>query len=97
MLTENVASINATAIFKNAPHPNSAMLYARWVASQEGQQAMSQGGRTPAHPKVEPKDKTRTEKIMRSAWRISKSIRSTKRSGKIFLNCDNPKPTPWQP
>lgn len=55
MLTENVASINATAIFKNAPHPNSAMLYARWVASQEGQQAMSQGGRTPAHPKVEPK------------------------------------------
>ncbi len=24
---------------------------------------MSQGGRTPAHPKVEPKDKTRTEKI----------------------------------
>ena len=63
MLSEGVASINATAIFKNAPHPNSARLYARWVASQEGQKAMAQGGRTPAHPKVEPVDKTRTEKI----------------------------------
>jgi iron(III) transport system substrate-binding protein len=63
MLSEGVASINATAVFKNAPHPNTAMLYARWIASQEGQKAMAQGGRTPAHPKVEPVDKTRTEKI----------------------------------
>ncbi len=63
MLTEGVASINATAIFKNAPHPNTALLFARWIASQEGQKAMAQGGRTPAHPKVEPVDKTRTEKI----------------------------------
>ena len=63
MLSEGVASINAKAIFKNAPHPNSAMLYARWVASQEGQKAMAQGGRTTAHPKVEPVDKTRTDKI----------------------------------
>ena len=63
MLTEGVASINGTAIFKNAPHPNTAMLFARWVASQEGQKAMAQGGRTPAHPKVDPVDKTRTDKI----------------------------------
>jgi iron(III) transport system substrate-binding protein len=62
MLSEGVASINGTAVFKNAPHPNSALLFARWVASQEGQKAMAQGGRTPAHPKVEPVDKTRTEK-----------------------------------
>jgi iron(III) transport system substrate-binding protein len=62
MLTEGVASINATAIFKNSPHPNAALLFARWVASQEGQKAMAQGGRNPAHPKVEPVDKTRTEK-----------------------------------
>jgi iron(III) transport system substrate-binding protein len=62
-LTEGVASINATAIFKNAPHPNTALLFARWVASQEGQKAMAQGGRNPAHPKVEPMEKTRTEKI----------------------------------
>jgi iron(III) transport system substrate-binding protein len=63
MLTEGVASINATAIFKDAPHPKTALLFARWVASEDGQQVMAKGGRTPAHPKVEPVDKTRTEKI----------------------------------
>ena len=63
MLSEGVASINATAIFKDAPHPNTALLFARWMASIDGQKAMAQGGRTPAHPKVEPVDKTRTEKI----------------------------------
>lgn len=62
MLTEGVASINGTAIFKNAPHPNTALLFARWVASREGQQAWADGGRTPAHPHIEPKDKTRTVK-----------------------------------
>jgi iron(III) transport system substrate-binding protein len=62
MLSEGVASINATAIFKGAPHPNSALLFARWMASQEGQKVMSQGGRNPAHPKVEPSEKTRTDK-----------------------------------
>jgi iron(III) transport system substrate-binding protein len=62
MLTEGVASINATAVFKNAPHPNSALLYARWVTSLEGQKAMAQGGRNPAHPKVDPISKTKTEK-----------------------------------
>jgi iron(III) transport system substrate-binding protein len=62
MLSEGVASINGTAIFKNAPHPNTALLFARWVASLEGQKVMAQGGRNPAHPKVEPVDKTRTEK-----------------------------------
>jgi iron(III) transport system substrate-binding protein len=63
MLSEGVASINATAIFKDAPHPSTALLFARWMASLDGQKAMAQGGRTPAHPKVEPVDKTRTEKI----------------------------------
>jgi iron(III) transport system substrate-binding protein len=62
MLTEGVASIVATSVFKNAPHPNTALLFARWVASQEGQNAYAVGGRTPAHPKIEPKDKTRTQK-----------------------------------
>ena len=62
MLTEGVASINGTAVFKNAPHPNSAMLFARWVASQEGQKEMARGGRNPAHPKIDPVDKTKTEK-----------------------------------
>jgi iron(III) transport system substrate-binding protein len=63
MLTDGVASINATAIFKDAPHPKTALLFARWIASEEGQTVMAKGGRTPAHPKVEPVDKTRTEKI----------------------------------
>jgi iron(III) transport system substrate-binding protein len=62
MLSEGVASINGTAVFKGAPHPNTALLFARWIASQEGQKVMSQGGRNPAHPKVEPTEKTRTEK-----------------------------------
>ena len=62
MLSEGVASINATALFKGAPHPNTALLFARWISSQEGQKVMSQGGRNPAHPKVEPTEKTRTEK-----------------------------------
>lgn len=62
MLSEGVASINGTAVFKNAPHPNTALLFARWVASQEGQKVMAQGGRNPAHPKVDPTDKTKTEK-----------------------------------
>jgi len=62
MLTEGVASLNGTAIFKNAPHPNTALLFARWVASLDGQKVMAQGGRNPAHPKVDPIDKTKTEK-----------------------------------
>ena len=62
MLTEGVGSINGTAIFKNAPHPKTALLFARWISSEEGQKVMSEGGRTPAHPKVEPVEKTRPEK-----------------------------------
>ena len=62
LLKEGVASLVATGIFKNAPHPHSAMLFARWVASQEGQRAYAVGGRTPASPKIEPVEKTRSEK-----------------------------------
>ena len=63
MLTEGVASIGATAVFKNAPHPNTALLFARWITSQEGQKIMAAGGRTTAHPKVEPAEKIRPAKI----------------------------------
>jgi iron(III) transport system substrate-binding protein len=62
LLSEGVASINGTAVFKNAPHPNTALLFARWIASEAGQKVMAQGGRNPAHPKVDPVDKTKTEK-----------------------------------
>lgn len=63
MLTEGIATIIGNAIAKGAPHPNTAWLWARWVASLEGQAVFAKGGRTPSHPKVEPVEKTRPQKI----------------------------------
>ena len=63
MTTEGVATINATALAKDAPHPNTAWLWARWSASEDGQKAYAMGGRTPPHPKVEPAEKIRPAKI----------------------------------
>jgi iron(III) transport system substrate-binding protein len=63
LLTEGTGDIDATAILKNAPHPNTAMLFARWVASEEGQKVYAQGGRLPAHPKIDPVEKTRPAKV----------------------------------
>jgi iron(III) transport system substrate-binding protein len=63
MLTEGVATINATALAKDAPHPNTAWLFARWSASEEGMKVYAEGGRSPPHPQVEPKEKIRPAKI----------------------------------
>ena len=63
MLSEGVAGIIAVAALKNAPHPNTAWLFARWAASAEGQTVYAKGGRTPAHPKVEPTEKIRPANI----------------------------------
>lgn len=63
LLTEGVGTMDSMAVFKDAPHPNSAWLFARWAMSEEGQKVYAQGGRTPAHPKVEPIEKTRPQKI----------------------------------
>jgi iron(III) transport system substrate-binding protein len=63
MLTEGIGNVIAVALAKNAPHPNTAWLWYRWITSEEGQKAMALGGRIPAHPKVEPTDKVRPEKI----------------------------------
>lgn len=63
MLSEGAAGIIAVAVMKNAPHPNTAWLFARWAASAEGQKVYSEGGRTPAHPKVEPTEKIRPAAI----------------------------------
>jgi iron(III) transport system substrate-binding protein len=63
MLSEGAAGIIAVSILKNAPHPNTAWLFARWAASAEGQKVYSEGGRTPAHPKVEPTEKIRPKAI----------------------------------
>lgn len=51
-----VGLISATAVFKNAPHPNSAWLFHRWAASDEGQKAFGIEGRVPANPNVEPSE-----------------------------------------
>jgi iron(III) transport system substrate-binding protein len=63
MLTEGAAGIIAVAVMKDAPHPNTAWLFNRWAASEEGQKVYAQGGRTPAHPKVEPTEKIRPQAI----------------------------------
>ena len=63
MLTEGIATINATALAKDAPHPNTAWLFSRWSASEEGMKVYAEGGRNPPHPKVEPLEKVRPEKI----------------------------------
>ena len=49
-----VGLISATAVFKNAPHPNSAWLFHRWAASDDGQKAFGIEGRVPANPMVKP-------------------------------------------
>jgi iron(III) transport system substrate-binding protein len=56
MRSLGIGLISATAVFKNAPHPNTAWLFARWVASDEGQKAFGIEGRVPANPKVEPEE-----------------------------------------
>ena len=63
MMSEGIATINATAIAKDAPHPNTAWLFSRWSASEEGMKVYAEGGRNPPHPKVDPVEKIRPEKI----------------------------------
>lgn len=60
LLTEGVGEVGGSvAILKGAPHPNGAMLWARWAISEEGQKVYAQAGETPAHPHVQPMEKVR--------------------------------------
>jgi iron(III) transport system substrate-binding protein len=60
MLSEGVGEVGGSvAILKDAPHPNTALLWARWAVSEEGQRVYAQAGETPSHPKVEPLEKIR--------------------------------------
>ncbi len=60
LLTEGVGEVGgAVSILKGAPHPNTAMLWARWAVSEEGQRVYAYAGETPAHPNVEPQEKIR--------------------------------------
>ncbi len=62
-LAEGVGEVGGSvAILKGAPHPNGALLWARWAISEEGQRVYAQAGETPAHPKVEPLEKVRPAK-----------------------------------
>jgi iron(III) transport system substrate-binding protein len=63
MLSEGVGEIGGSvAVLKGAPHPNTALLWARWAVGEEGQRTYAQAGETPAHPKVEPLEKVRPDK-----------------------------------
>jgi iron(III) transport system substrate-binding protein len=60
LLSEGVGEVGgAVSILKGAPHPNAALLWARWAISEEGQRIYAQAGETPAHPHVEPLEKVR--------------------------------------
>jgi iron(III) transport system substrate-binding protein len=60
LLTEGVGEVGgAVSIVKGAPHPNAALLWARWAIGEEGQRVYAQAGETPAHPNVEPLEKIR--------------------------------------
>lgn len=63
MRSFGVGLISATAVFKNAPHPNTAWLFHRWAASDEGQRAFGIEGRVPANPKVEPAESIGLETV----------------------------------
>ncbi|MGH7794072.1 MAG: ABC transporter substrate-binding protein [Candidatus Binatia bacterium] len=60
LLAEGVGEVGGSVmVLRGAPHPNAALLWARWAISEEGQKAYARAGETPAHPKVEPLEKIR--------------------------------------
>ncbi len=64
MLSEGVGHVGGTVtVLKDSPHPNAALLWARWLIGEEGQRVYAQAGETPAHPKVEPLEKSRPAKV----------------------------------
>jgi iron(III) transport system substrate-binding protein len=52
-LTEGIAQLNGSAVLKDPPHPHLAMLWHRWIISEEGQRAMAEAGRIPPYPNVQ--------------------------------------------
>ncbi len=64
VIAEGVGEVGgAVSVLKGAPHPNTALLWARWAISEEGQRVYALAGETPAHPKVEPIEKIRPTTI----------------------------------
>jgi iron(III) transport system substrate-binding protein len=62
MLSEGAAGIIAVAVLKNAPHPNTAWLFTRWAASEEGQ-AVTRRAVNAGPPKVEPTEPIRPKDL----------------------------------
>jgi len=64
MFSEGVGHVGGTVtVLRDSRHPNAALLWARWLISEEGQKVYAQAGETPAHPKVEPVEKSRPTKV----------------------------------
>ena len=81
MFSEAIGTVTATAVFKNAPHPNTAWLFYRWVLTDEGQKAFAIEGRMPANPKIEAVEKTGIEKVYALG---EKDSRDFSKYGKIW-------------
>jgi iron(III) transport system substrate-binding protein len=86
MLSEGVGEVGGSvSILNGAPHPNAALLWARWAISEEGQKIYAQAGETPAHPNVEPTEKTRPAAIyLLSATEINEFPKYEKLWKEIF-------------
>jgi iron(III) transport system substrate-binding protein len=63
MRTEGVGQLSGSAVLKDAPHPYTAMLWQRWAASEEGQRAYAEAGRSPAHPAVAREQAARPDQV----------------------------------
>ncbi len=63
MLVEGAAGIIAVAVMKNAPSPKPHGYLTGGRHLKKDKKIYAQGGRTPAHPKVEPKEKIRPKAI----------------------------------
>ena len=60
---EGIGLLTGTAVMKDAPHPYTAILWQRWAATEEGQQAYADAGRTPAHPNAVVREILRPERV----------------------------------
>jgi iron(III) transport system substrate-binding protein len=63
LLAEGVGLISANALPRDVPHPKTAELWIRWVATEEAQQVYAEAGATPALSTVPPIEKTRPDTI----------------------------------
>jgi ABC-type Fe3+ transport system substrate-binding protein len=73
--------VEATAFLKNAAHPNTVNLFPRSATSDEGQKVYAIGGGLPAHPKVEPVERTQPAKVYSVGEDDMKITPSTKTCG----------------